>query len=175
MLDWTETLKLHSAASIGSAGRARHAIVCATDADNHAVKVELQPDGVRSGWIPDPGLACAGLRIACPCEIGTQVLIVPVEGDAEHPVIVARVFDAATVPPTSPATGKPVQPGEFGVFLSGGAYLHMSAGASTIGGALHVAGAVTTTGDIVAGTISLQNHFHTGVAVGTGLSGAPEQ
>ena len=173
MSDWTETLKLHAAASIGVSGRARHATVTATDASNHAVKVELQPDGITSGWIPDPGLACAGLRIACPCEIGTQVLVVPVEGDAEHPVIVARVFDAVTTPPNSPATGQPVQPGEFGIFLQGGSYLHMRAGGCTIGGALHVAGAVTTTGDVVAGTVSLQTHVHTGVSTGDGVSGPP--
>ncbi len=172
MSDWTETLKLQAASAIGVSGRARHATVSATDPNSHAVKVALQPDGIVSGWIPDPGLACLGLRIACPCEIGTQVLVVPVEGDAEHPVIVARIFDAVTTPPQSPATGKPVQPGEFGVFLEGGAYLHMSGGTTTIGGALHVAGAVTATGDVVAGSISLESHVHGGVATGTGVTGA---
>ena len=37
----------------------------------------------------------------------------PVEGDAEHPVITGRVFDAKVSPAVSPVTGKVAQPGEY--------------------------------------------------------------
>ena len=171
MTGWIDALTLHATMAAGNTAVARHATVTATDASSHAVRVAVQPEGVVSGWIPDPGLACASLRIACPTEVGTQVLIVPVEGDAEHPVIVARVFDAVTIPPVSPATGKPVQPGEVGIFLEGGAFLHMSGNATTIGGALSVMGTITASGDVVAGTISLEAHVHAGVQAGTAFTG----
>ena len=173
MTNWIDNHRLHALAAIGTEARARHATVSAVDPINHAVRVVLQPEGVAGGWIPDPGLACASLRIACPCEVGTQVLVVPVEGDAEHPLIVARIFDAVTTPPVSPATGKPVQPGEIGIFLQGGAYLHLSGGNVSIGGAVHVAGSIVATGDVVAGSVSLDAHVHGGVQSGQGFTGAP--
>ena len=147
-------------------GRARHGIVSAVDPTAHAVKVTVQPEGVVSGWIPDPGVACSGLRIACPAEVGTQVLLVPVEGDAEHPVIVARLFDTTVLPPKSPITGRPVQPGEIGIFLADGTALHLASGAVSIKGTLHVDGAIVATGDVTAGSISLEQHVHGGIQSG---------
>ena len=102
-----------AASSIMQYGRAQHAIVSAVNPIKHLVQVTFQPSGLTSGWLPDPGLATGGLRIASPCEVGTQVLVVPVEGDAENPVIVARVFDLVAKPPVSPQTGQPAQSGEF--------------------------------------------------------------
>ena len=111
MLD--QLMQRHAQAAAAGVGKARHALVSAVDPVNHAVKVTLQPEGTESGWMPDPGLAASGLRIAAPCEIGTQVLVESVEGDAEHPVIVGRLFDTTMTPPVSPVTGQPAQPGEL--------------------------------------------------------------
>ena len=174
MTDWLETIKLHAAKQVAAVGQPRHALVTSVDAVSHAVKVSIQPDGIESGWIPDGALAAAGLRIACPAEIGTQVLVVPVEGDPEHPVVVARVFDVSMTPPTSPATGQPVQPGELGVFLEGGAYLHLTKDIVYIGGRLVLNGALQASGDVVAGGVSLETHLHGQVEPGTGVSGSPE-
>ena len=116
-----------AASSVMQYGRAQHAIVCAVDPIKHLVQVTLQPSGLTSGWLPDPGLATGGLRIAAPCEVGTQVLVAPVEGDAENPVIVARVFDLVARPPTSPVTGKPAQPGEL-LAVSGAGVPSMTTG-----------------------------------------------
>ena len=172
--DWTEALKLQHAGLSGAAGRPRHGLVTATDPANHAVRIKLQPEEIVTGWIPDPGLACAGLRICCPCEVGTQVLAVPVEGDAEHPVIIARLFDATTLPPTSPATGKPVQPGELGIFLADGTFLHVSNEKVSVKGTLHVDGAIIATGDVTASGISLLQHVHGGVQAGQSLTDRPQ-
>ncbi len=172
--DWTEALKLQNAGLSGAQGRPRHGLVTATDPSNHAVRIALQPEGIVTGWIPDPGLACAGLRICCPCEVGTQVLAVPVEGDAEHPVIIARLFDATIVPPTSPATNKPVQPGEIGIFLADGTFFHVSNQMVSMKGTLHVDGAITVTGDITAAGISLLRHVHGGVQAGSDLTTASQ-
>ena len=175
MIEMQNALRMQSAALTARQGQARHALVSAVDPTSHSVKVTIQPEGVVSGWLPDPGLACAGLRICCPCEVGTQVLIVPVEGDAEHPVIVARVFDTVMLPPVSPATGQPVQPGEIGFFLNNGNFLHLTMSGVWVKGNVTVQGSITVSGDVVAQTISLTQHLHGGVALGSGTTGLPEQ
>ena len=174
MDDLQNTLRLQQAIQSSYQGQARHGLVTAVDPTNHAVKVSLQPEGMVTGWLPDPGLACAGLRVCCPCEVGTQVLTVPVEGDAEHPVIVARIFDTVMSPPVSPATGQPVQPGEIGFFLSSGTYLHLSTKGIFIGGDVSLDGGLHASGDVVSGSISLTSHVHEGVTAGSDLSGEPQ-
>ena len=179
-------------------GVSRYGVVSAVDPDNHACKVTIQPDGNESGWIPDPGLAAAGLKIACPCEIGTHVLVTFAEGDAEHPVISGRLFDTTTQPPVSPVTSKPAQPGEF-LVANGGTFLHLQSGTVTIGAQQNslsigssgitfmVGGQSTTltgseftsgvpiqvTGDVVAGQISVQQHVHGGVQSGSSTTAKP--
>ncbi|GCE85177.1 phage baseplate assembly protein V [Komagataeibacter diospyri] len=88
-------------------------IVSAVDPVNHAVKVMTQPSNIESGWLPLAAMQVGSLRIACPADIGTHVLVVHVEADAEHGVAAVPVYDAVVMPPTSPATGKPAQPGEL--------------------------------------------------------------
>ena len=168
------TLRLQQAIQGSYQGQARHGLVTAVDPTNHAVKVSLQPEGIVTGWLPDPGVACAGLRICCPCEVGTQVLTVPVEGDAEHPVIVARIFDTVMSPPISPATGQPVQPGEIGFFLSSGNYLHLSTKGLFLKGQVVLDGSLQVSGDVVSKSISLAGHVHGGVVVGSEPTGEPE-
>ena len=174
MSDWLETVKLHAATQAGALGQPRHALVTSVDAVSHAVKVTIQPEGLESGWIPDGAIAASGLRIACPAEIGTQVLVVPVEGDAEHPVVVARLFDVTLMPPSSPATGSPVQPGELGIFLDGGNYVHLTKENLFLKGAVVLDGTLTVSGDVVATQVSLARHVHSAVQPGQGASGAPE-
>ena len=174
MSDWLETVKLHAATQAGALGQPRHALVTSVDAVSHAVKVTIQPEGLESGWIPDGAIAASGLRIACPAEIGTQVLVVPVEGDAEHPVVVARLFDVTLMPSSSPATGSPVQPGELGIFLDGGNYVHLTKEHIFFKGAVVLDGTLTVSGDVVAAQVSLAGHVHSAVQPGQGVSGAPE-
>lgn len=173
MTDWVETLKLHAATQVGALGQPRHALVTSVDPTSHSVKVSIQPDGIESGWIPDTAVSACGLKIACPAEIGTQVLVVPVEGDAEHPVVVARLFDVSIVPPTSPATNKPVQPGEIGIFTNEGCYMHFTGSTIFIGGKLVVDGSIQVNGDVVAADVSLTAHVHRGIEIGNGISGTP--
>ena len=174
MADWLETVKLHAATQAGALGQPRHALVTSVDAVSHAVKVTIQPEGLESGWIPDGAVAASGLRIACPSEIGTQVLVVPVEGDAEHPVVVARLFDVTLMPPSSPATGNPVQAGELGIFLEGGNYVHLTKGNIFLKGNVVLDGSLSVSGDVIAANVSLVSHVHLAVQPGHGVSGAPE-
>lgn len=173
MRNWIEAVKLHSAAHSMAMGQPRHGTITSVDPVNHAVKVMIEPDGIESGWIPDAVIAAGGLKIACPSEVGTQVIVVPVEGDAEHPIVIGRIFDTVIMPPVSPATSQPVQAGEIGIFLDGGTYLHLTQRGILIGGDITINGSVTATGDITAGTISVQNHLHSGVQTGNGVSGPP--
>ena len=173
MRSWLDAVKLHSAVHTANSGQPKHGLVTSVDPINHAVKVMIEPDGVESGWIPDAVIAAAGLKIACPSEIGTQVLLLPVEGDAEHPVVVARVFDTVVSCPTSPATSQPVQPGEIGIFLAGGVYLHLTEAGLYLGGPVFIQGSVSASGDIQSAGISLQQHLHSQVQAGTGVSGPP--
>lgn len=173
MQNWLEAIKLHSAVHANAIGQPKHGIVTSVDPINHAVKVMIQPDGVESGWIPDGVIAAGGLKIACPSEVGTQVLLVAVEGDAEHPVVIARLFDTVVTAPISPATAQPVQAGEIGIFLTGGVYLHLTQDGIYMGGDVTIRGSVTTTGDVLAGSISLRQHVHSGVQLGNGISGPP--
>lgn len=116
-----------------------HGIVSAVDPSSHAVKVRLQPDDIETGWLPDAALAQAGdLRISCPCAIGTQVLLMPVEGDGETFVIVSVVFDVVAGPAISPQTGKVAQPGEMLVRAGCGTSDRDSPGQSDSGGWLHI-------------------------------------
>ena len=48
-----------------------------------------------------------------------------------------------------------------------------SGGAMTGTGDINLTGSIATTADVVAGTISLQNHLTTGVTPGSGESGPP--
>ncbi len=173
MQSWLDALKLHSAVHATAIGQPRHGIVTSVDPVNHAVKVSIEPEGVESGWIPDGVLAACGLKIACPSEVGTQVLLVAVEGDAEHPVVVARLFDTSVTAPISPATSAPVQPGEIGIFLTSGVYLHLTQTGLHLGGDLTVGGSVTAAGDVVGSGVSLQRHLHSQVQAGEDLSGPP--
>jgi phage baseplate assembly protein gpV len=100
-------------AQAGRIGLTREGVVIAVDPSQHAVRVRIEPEGLETGWIPDAGLAAGGLRIGCPCEAGTQVLVEPMNGDLEYPVIKARLFNVHAQPPVSPQTGNPAQPGEL--------------------------------------------------------------
>ncbi|WP_419729522.1 phage baseplate assembly protein V [Lichenicola sp.] len=173
MADWLETIKYHAATQVGAIGQPRHALVTSVDAVAHAVKVSIQPEGIESGWIPDSAIAAGGLCISCPAEIGSQVLVVPVESDAEHPIVIARLFDVTTTPPVSPATGAPVQPGEIGIFLATGTYLHLTSDSIFMRGKVVIDGSLSVNGDAVASSVSLAHHQHAGVQPGQGRSGAP--
>lgn len=120
--------KLHASAMDSGLAQPRFAVVESVDPSIHSVRVRIQPEDVLTGWIPDGALAVGnGVGIVCPPSPGDQVFITPAEGDGEHWVVSKRLFDTQSPAPVSPATGKPVQSGDFGVFM-GGCVLHMVGG-----------------------------------------------
>jgi len=173
MRSWIDAARFHASSQVVSVGQPRHALVSSVDPANHAVKVVIEPDGIETGWIPDAAVSAGGLKIACPSQIGTQVLVVPVEGDAEHPVVIARLFDTVVTPPVSPATGQAVQAGEVGFFIGDEVYVHLTAGGLYLGGNVTIKGTLAVTGDVTAAEVSLQQHLHSQVQPGSGVSGPP--
>ncbi|AHI25482.1 baseplate assembly protein [Komagataeibacter xylinus] len=113
--------RMVAASMAGTLAQPRFGLVSAVDPVNHAVKVMTQPSNIESGWLPCAAMQVGSLRIACPPDIGTHVLVVHVEADAEHGVVAVPVYDAVVMPPASPATGKPAQPGELLIVAGCGA------------------------------------------------------
>lgn len=173
MRSWIDAARFHSSSQVASIGQPRHGIVSSVDPANHAVKVTIEPDGIETGWIPDAAIAAGGLKIACPSEVGTQVLLVSVEGDAEHPVVVGKLFDTVITPPVSPATGQVVQAGEVGFFVSNSVYVHLTSDGIYLAGKVKINGSLNVSGDVVSDTVSLQQHIHSAVQAGDDVSGPP--
>ncbi|GAN79768.1 hypothetical protein SAMN02746095_02964 [Acidocella aminolytica 101 = DSM 11237] len=150
--------------------QARYATIKSVDPDSYAVKVLIQPEGILTGWLPCGAAAVGIASISVPPIPEDQVIVEPMEGSAQHWAIIARVFSATARPPISPATNKPVQSGEIGIFTPG-AWLHFTGGnvygAATdwnLSGNLNVTGGINATHDVVAdsggSTVSLANHDH---------------
>lgn len=100
-------------AAVARAGKPLNGIVSAVDPVNHAVKVLMQPDNVESGWLPVATIAAGSIRICRVPDMNEHVTLLAMEGDAEHLSVIGVQFDAVVMPPLSPATGKPAQPGEL--------------------------------------------------------------
>ena len=168
-------------AMIASVAQPRHALVESVDLSTHSVRLRLQPENTLTGWIPDASAFATGggFGVVCPLAFGDQVIVLHAHGDADHPVVVGRLFSTVDMPPVSPATGKPVASGEFAAFTSGawihftGGVIHAAATSIKFKGDLELDGKLTATGDVIAGTVSLQQHLTTGVKNGRDLSGVP--
>jgi phage baseplate assembly protein gpV len=134
---FVNALKAQAAALDRSLGQPRFGTVTSVDAGRHAVRVTLQPEGVLSGWLPVlSSWTGAGWGMVCMPLPGTQVLVVPQEGDAEHGVIVGAAYSDAATAPNAPL-------GELWMVHRSGAALKLcNDGTVRIGGDLHVSGNV---------------------------------
>ena len=120
-------------AAVARAGKPCHGIVSAVDPVNHAVKVLVQPDNTESGWLPVATIAAGSIRICRVPDMNEHVMLLAMEGDAEHLSVIGAQFDAVVMPPVSPATGKPAQPGEL--LIRAGCGLPPALGSQTDDGA----------------------------------------
>ncbi|WP_215755107.1 phage baseplate assembly protein V [Acetobacter sp. P5B1] len=116
----TDTRAIASSVT-GTMGAVHHGLISAVDPATHDVKVTLQPGENETGWLPFSAMQVGDLCIACPPNVGTQVHLMPVDGDPEHSVVACPVFCVVMTPPISPATGKPAQPGEYLLMAGRGA------------------------------------------------------
>jgi phage baseplate assembly protein V len=137
--------------------RNRMGIVTGYDQDNYSVKVELQPDGLKTGWLP---LLSAwggnGWGMFAPPIIGSVVEVSFIENDIESGFVNLKLFSDVHRPLS-------VQSGEFWLVHQNGALFKLlNNGAATLSDG-HGA-AITLNGD---GTItsSASNWTHNGNVV----------
>jgi phage baseplate assembly protein gpV len=122
----------------------RLAVVSSVDAATYTARVTIQPEGVLSGWLPiaSPWIG-AGWGLACPPNLGDQVLILCQEGESEHGIIVGRIWSNTVAPPGAPV-------GELWLIHQSGSYIKLHNDGSieskapqwTHNGDLHVTGNV---------------------------------
>ena len=130
-------LKAQAGALDQGAAQPRFGVVASVDPSSATARVNLQPEGVLSGWLPVlTPWAGNGWGMMCLPSPGDQVLVLAHEGDADHGIIAGRAFSAAATPPVAPS-------GEFWlVHQSGTALKLVSDGTVQITGDLHVSGDV---------------------------------
>jgi len=125
--DWTRS----------SFAQPRMGIVTSSNPQTATAKVLLQPEGVLTGWLPVlTQWVGSGWGMACPPSAGDQVLIIPQEGDAQHGLIVGRLYSNLVRPPAA-------EPGEITLSHQSGCSLRLlNSGVVEVGGDLHVSGDV---------------------------------
>ena len=145
-------LKAQSGTQDAAIGQPRFAKVTSVDPDAGTVRVQLQPEGVLTGWLPilSPWVG-AGWGISCPPSPGDQVLVLPQEGDAENGVVIGRAWsETAAAPPT------PV--GELWLTHRSGSFVRLlNDGTIAMHGDLHVDGDVF---DKHGSLAQLRNHYN---------------
>lgn len=97
--------------------RPRLGVVSSVDVEHATVRVTIQPENVLSGWLPIAAPWVGdGWGMVCPPSPGDQVIIVCQEGDAEHGIVMGRLWSDAIKPPAAPS-------GEFWLVHKSGSYL----------------------------------------------------
>jgi hypothetical protein len=129
------------AARVGGTPRSfaqpRMGTVTSSNPHTAMAKVLLQPEGVLTGWLPVlTQWAGSGWGMACPPSSGDQVLVIPQEGDAQHGLIVGRLYSNSVRPPQA-------EPGELSLSHQSGCSLRLlNSGIVIVEGNLHVSGDV---------------------------------
>jgi uncharacterized protein involved in type VI secretion and phage assembly len=121
----------------GGFAQPRMGTVTSSNSQTAMAKVLLQPEGVLTGWLPVlTQWAGSGWGMACPPIPGDQVLVIPQEGDAQHGLIVGRVYSNLVRPPQA-------EPGEINLSHQSGCSIRLlNSGIVAIEGDLHVSGDV---------------------------------
>ncbi len=137
----------------------RIAVVTSVNPTTFTVRVTIQPEAVLSGWLPVA--ACwvgNGWGLACPPQLGDQVIILWQEGDTEQGVVVGRLWSNEITPPPAPA-------GECWLVHQSGSYIKLrndgsiesSAGTWTHYGSFQVTGNLSDYHGSLAG---LRGHYN---------------
>ena len=137
----------------------RLATISSVDQATFTARVTIQPENVLSGWLPVASAWIgAGWGMACLPTPGDQVLVLWQEGDAEHGIIVARLWSNSAMPPAAPV-------GEFWLVHKSGSFIKLlndgsieSSGSNwNHNGDLHVSGNMY---DSHGSLMTLRNHFN---------------
>ena len=144
--------KGHSGAQDALVGQPRFAKVTSVDPKLGTVRVQLQPEGVLTGWLPVLSVwVGTGWGLSCPPSPGDQVLVLPQEGDAENGIVVGRAWSQDAGVPETPV-------GELWLTHKSGSYLRLlNDGTISMKGDLHVTGDVYDRHGSVA---QLRSHYN---------------
>jgi phage baseplate assembly protein V len=185
-------MRMHAVAAANLRAQPKLGTISGYDPARPAVKVQLQPDGSETGWIPLGSLwAGNGWGMFAAPPIGSQVEVTFIEGHPEAGVVGLRFFSdvdqALSVPSgefwlvhAKGSFAKLTNDGKLTVSDGQGATITLNGdGSITITGPVHFTDNVqidktlTANTDVVGGGISLKNHKTTQVQAGSGLSGPP--
>lgn len=140
-------------------GQPRLAVVSSVDPGSFSARVNMQPEGVLSGWLPIASAwVGSGWGMACLPSPGDQVLVLSQEGNAEHGIVVARLWSSARPPPPAPV-------GEFWLVHQSGSFikLHNDGSIESAGGIWRHTGDLHVSGDVFDnhGSLSaLRGHYN---------------
>jgi uncharacterized protein involved in type VI secretion and phage assembly len=119
----------------------RTGVITSYDPNKHAVKVEIQPEGVEAaGWIPLGAVGVGnGFGIVCGPNLGDMVQIVFDQASPNAPRIVGRFFSTVNVPPKVPAGDTHIvhQSGSLMKFNADGTIVLTAAASITYTGTQH--------------------------------------
>jgi hypothetical protein len=137
MDDFFDMLNLKADRTRSGMAQPRMGVVTSSNPQTATAKVLLQPEGVLTGWLPVlTQWAGSGWGMVCPPSPGDQVLIIPQEGDAQHGLIIGRLFSNLVRPPAA-------DPGEITLTHQSGCSIRLlNSGVVAIQGDLHVSGNV---------------------------------
>lgn len=149
-------VKRHVASMIGQVGTTRVGVVTSVNPADYTAKVMIQPEGVMSGWLPISAMMIGnGWGLVSPPSNGEQVVIAAQEGDAEHGIIIGRLFSNQQLPPktyadqTQQGTTTNVQPGEIGLVHKSGKFIRLLSDRILINGDLYENGVLHATGNVI--------------------------
>lgn len=174
-------VRLESQRVLNSSAKTRQGIVVGYDPDHYAVKVELQPDGARTGWIPlkSPWIGNGWGLYAAP-SIGDVVEVSFHENDKEAPSAGLRLYNQSAKPLSCPS-------GEFWLVHSSGNFIKFqNDGVIRSHGLWLHDGDFRTTGDITDRYTTINQtvnafreiydiHTHGGIQVGSSDTQVPNQ
>ena len=97
-------IRSHAGSLDARTGQARFATVSSVDPETGYVRVVLRPEGTLTGWLPVLTNWCgSNWGLICLPTPGDQVLVIPQEGDAEHSIVLGRIFSDRQKPPNVPS------------------------------------------------------------------------
>ena len=163
--------KLHNIATIGT--------VFAVNPSDQTMRLAVGDN--ETDWLPMPALAAGQVSVwRCP-SVGEQFLLVSPSGELANAVPVVSLYSNQMPSPSTDPNEIFVRYNDRDMLKidTRGSKLHLTINNTTldstvlITGDLQVNGNIHADGDIVAGSISLQNHRHGGVKGGSDSTGAP--
>jgi phage baseplate assembly protein V len=169
----------------------RPGLVTSYDPATNCVKVQWQPDGTLSGWLPVASHAASnGWGIWSPPNMGDEVIVEHLQGDHNSGIVIGTKHNTKTpmgsAPNTIAGSNQVPQQGEIVLVNKNGATIRLASDGSIYIKAININidGILTVSGNIIGqqdvsdkhGSLerlraNYDGHQHSGVSTGNGLTG----